>query len=103
MSSSEPPRGNDALVARHLRVGLFGLLVFLTLGVALEALHGFKVGLYLDVGNEARRLSLRLAHAHGTLLSVLHVVFALVLGTRAAPARAVAERAGRLLTAALLL
>jgi predicted GNAT family N-acyltransferase len=92
-----------ALVTRHLRVGFFGLLVFLTLGVVLEAFHGFKVGLYLDVGNEARRLAFRLAHAHGTLLSVFHVVFGLTLGSRAAPPRAVAERAGRLLTAALLL
>jgi predicted GNAT family N-acyltransferase len=97
------PDAPDPLVARHLRVGFFGLLAFLTLGIALEALHGFKVGLYLDVGNEARRLSLRLAHAHGTLLSVLHVVFALTLGSRAAPPRDTAERAGRFLTAALLL
>jgi predicted GNAT family N-acyltransferase len=97
------PDAPDALVARHLRVGFFGLLAFLTLGVVLEALHGFKVGLYLDVGNEARRLSLRLAHAHGTLLSVLHVVFALTLGSRVAPPRRTAERAGRFLTAALVL
>lgn len=97
------PETPDTLVARHLRAGFFGLLAFLTLGVALEALHGFKVGLYLDAGNEARRLSLRLAHAHGTLLSLLHVVFALTLGSRAAPPQGVAERAGRLLTAALLL
>jgi predicted GNAT family N-acyltransferase len=98
-----PVPGTDELVARHLRVGLYGLLVFVTLGVVLEAFHGFKVALYLDVGNEARRLAFRLAHAHGTLLSVLHVVFGLVLGSRAAPPRAVAERAGRLLGAALLL
>jgi ribosomal protein S18 acetylase RimI-like enzyme len=103
MSNRDAPAGNDALVARHLRIGYVGLLVFLTLGVVLEALHGFKVGLYLDVGNEARRLSLRLAHAHGALLSVLHVVFALTLGSRAAPPRDTAERAGRFLSAALLL
>jgi predicted GNAT family N-acyltransferase len=97
------PEAKDALTARHLRVGYFGLLAFLTLGIALEALHGFKLGLYLDVGNEARRLSLRLAHAHGTLLSVLHIVFGLTLGSRAAPPKDTAERAGRFLTAALLL
>jgi predicted GNAT family N-acyltransferase len=103
MPDPEAPRGNDALAARHLRVGFYGLLVFLTLGVVLEALHGFKVGLYLDVGNEARRLSLRLAHAHGTLLSVLSIVFALTLGSRASPSPEVALRAGRFLSAALLL
>jgi hypothetical protein len=103
MPGRNAPAGNEALVARHLRLGYTGLLVFLTLGVVLEALHGFKVGFYLDVGNEARRLSLRLTHAHGTLLSVLHVVFALTLGCRAAPPKSVAARAWRLLTAALLL
>jgi predicted GNAT family N-acyltransferase len=97
------PDAPDALATRHVRVGFFSLLAFLTLGIALEALHGFKVGLYLDVGNEARRLSLRLAHAHGTLLSILHVVFGLTLASRARPPRETAERAGRFLTAALLL
>lgn len=103
MPKPDAPAATDALVARHLRTGFVGLILFLTLGVVLEAFHGFKVGLYLDVGNEARRLSLRLAHAHGTLLSVVHVVFGLVLGSRAAPPQNVAERAGRLLTAALVL
>lgn len=103
MPTQEAPTGNDALATRHLRVGFFGLLVFLTLGVALEAFHGFKLGFYLDAGSEARRLALRLGHAHGTLLSVLHVVFGLTLGSRAAPPREVAERAGRLFTAALVL
>jgi hypothetical protein len=51
------------------------LLVFLTLGLALESLHGFKVGWYLDVANETRRLMWTLAHAHGTLLAILHLAF----------------------------
>ncbi len=63
----------------HLRVGWWSLLVFLTLGLVLEALSGFKVGLYLDVSNSTRRLMWTLAHAHGTLLSVLNLVFALSL------------------------
>jgi hypothetical protein len=78
-------------------------LVFVTFGVLLEALHGFKIGLYLNVENEPRRLAWRLAHAHGTLLSLLHVVFGLLLGSRYAPEPAVAERASRLLVAATLL
>ncbi len=91
------------LPLRHLRIGFWGLLVFLTFGVVLEALHGFKIGLYLDVENEPRRLAWRLAHAHGTLLSLLHVVFGLLLGSRYAPPAAAAARASRLLVAATLL
>jgi hypothetical protein len=60
----------------HLRVGWWSLLVFVTLGVTLEALSGFKAGLYLDVTNSTRRLMWTLAHAHGTLLSILNIVFA---------------------------
>jgi hypothetical protein len=67
----------------HLRVGWWSLLVFLCGGIALEAMHGFKLGFYLDVGNETRRLLWTLAHAHGTLLSILNLVFALTL--RSAP------------------
>jgi hypothetical protein len=63
----------------HLRIGWWGLLLFLTLGTALEALHALKAGLYLDPANDARRLMWRLAHAHGALLSLLNVVFALTL------------------------
>ncbi len=92
-----------ALASRHIRYGYLGLLVFLSLGAVLETLHGFKIGLYLDVENEPRRLALRLAHAHGTLLSLLHVVVALTLGSSHAPRRSAAERAGALLSAATLL
>jgi hypothetical protein len=65
-----------ATVRRHLRIGWWSILVFLTLGVALEALHGFKTPWYLNVSNSTRRLMFTLAHAHGTLLGVLHVAFA---------------------------
>jgi hypothetical protein len=65
----------------HLRVGWWSLLLFLTLGLVLEALHGFKTGFYLDVSNETRRLTWTLAHAHGTLLSILNVVFAVALSS----------------------
>ncbi|MCA9604898.1 MAG: hypothetical protein KC619_04865 [Myxococcales bacterium] len=60
----------------HLRFGWWSLLFFLTLGVVLEAMHGFKIGWYLDVDNEVRRLMLTLAHAHGALLGLVHVAFA---------------------------
>jgi hypothetical protein len=64
---------------RHLRLGWWSLFGFLLLGLALELLHGFKAGLYLDVQNETRRLMWTLAHAHGALLGLVHIAFALSL------------------------
>jgi hypothetical protein len=55
-----------------LRFGWW-LLVFLLLGAVLETLQGFKIGWYLDVGNETRRLMFTLAHAHGTLLALVNI------------------------------
>jgi hypothetical protein len=74
--------GSDAelLVARrHFVAGWWGLLVFASGGLALEAMHGLKIPQYLDVSNETRRLMWTLAHAHGTLLSVLNLLFAFSL------------------------
>jgi hypothetical protein len=62
---------------RHLRFGWWSLLFFTMLGLVLESLHGFKVPAYLDASNETRRLMWTLAHAHGTLLSIVHVIFGL--------------------------
>jgi hypothetical protein len=67
-------------VGRHLAFGWRSVLVFAALGLGLETLHGFKVGLYLDLANETRRLMWTLAHAHGTLLGLVHVAFALSVG-----------------------
>ena len=55
------------------------MAVFGLLGLVLETLHGFKVGAYLDVSNDTRRLMWTLAHAHGTLLGVVHLGFAFTL------------------------
>jgi hypothetical protein len=93
----------DRLARRHLRLGWYALLGFLTLGLLLEAFHGFKVGVYLDAGNEARRLSLRLAHAHGALLGLVHVAFGLTLASRFAPDARSAARASPCLSSALVL
>ena len=65
---------------RHVVFGWWLLFVFLTLGIVLESLHGFKIGWYLDVDNETRRLMLTLAHAHGTLLAIVNIVFGLTAG-----------------------
>ena len=66
----------------HFRWGWSLLLVFLTLGLFLEALHGFKTAFYLDASSETRRLMWTLAHTHGTLLSLVHLAFAAYLNTR---------------------
>ena len=75
---------------RHVRFGWWSLLGFLILGFGLELLHGFKAGLYLDVGNETRRLMWTLAHAHGALLGLVHILYALCL--RLFPSMAVGAR-----------
>jgi hypothetical protein len=48
---------------------LVGIAVWMTLGVLLEGLIGFKTPAYLQ--DSVRRELFRLAHAHGTLLSLL--------------------------------
>ena len=53
--------------------------MFVALGGILEAMHGLKVDWYLAVGNETQRLLWRLAHAHGTFLSLVHIGFAVTL------------------------
>src|SRR5712691_1719214 len=69
------------LARRHHLIGWWGLLLFLSLGIALETLHGFKVGYYLDPAHKLRRLLWTLAHAHGTLLSLVNVAFAVGLAS----------------------
>ena len=73
------PDHNRSLSRRHLRFGWWSLLVFLTLGIILESMHGFKVGWYLDVSNETRRLTWKLAHAHGVLLALVHIAFGVTI------------------------
>jgi hypothetical protein len=75
---------------RHLRFGWWSLLLFTVLGLGLEILHGFKVSAYLDASNETRRLMWTLAHAHGTLLALVHVLFGLTI--RVAPEMAARTR-----------
>lgn len=80
-------RGQPDYTRRHLRFGWWSLFVFLLLGFTLETLHAFKVGFYLDVSNATRRLMWTLAHAHGALLGLVHVVAALVFRIDAVRAR----------------
>jgi hypothetical protein len=76
----------DPAIRKTLRTGWLLLAVALPFGVTLEALHGFKVQTYL--ASETRREMWRLAHAHGTLLGILCLVFAAVAEAHvAAPIR----------------
>jgi len=88
---------------RHFKIGWWSLFVFVCLGIVLEGMLAFRVGWYLDVGdNETHRLMLRLGHAHGTLLSVLNIVFAASLTRLSLPVGA-RVLASRCLAAATLL
>lgn len=62
---------------KHLLWGWRALGVYLALGIALEVFHATKAGFYLDAGQETRRFLFRLAHAHGTLLAIVNVLYAL--------------------------
>jgi hypothetical protein len=76
VSSAPAP---EVLARRHLVVGWCALAFFASLGLALEALLAFKAGGYVDVGNDTRREMWRLAHAHGTAVAVLNVVYGLTV------------------------
>ena len=61
----------------HIRIGWWMVVFFATIGLILEALHGFKIPFYLDVDAEPRRLVWTLAHAHGVLLGVVQIALGL--------------------------
>ena len=79
MSEPTADREIAALSARHLRFGWALVFAYVLLGLALEAMHAFKLGVYLDVSNETRRLMWTLAHTHGTLIGVLNLAFSLTV------------------------
>jgi hypothetical protein len=93
-------QGTALPIQEHLRFGWCGLLIFASLGVVLEALHAWKVGAYLGVDNETRRLMWTLAHAHGIGLSLLQIAYAASLPLMAATPAALSSR---LLNAATVL
>jgi hypothetical protein len=84
------------LIRRHLMLGWWGLLIFLTLGIVLELLHSFKVAGYLAPASSTRRLLWTLAHSHGTLFSVLHLAFAATIALAGLASGVDGERASRL-------
>jgi hypothetical protein len=92
-----------ALQQRHLLLGWFGLLLFLSLGIVLEMLHGFKAGFYLDVQNSTRRLMWTLAHVHGTLFAIIHIALACSSGFVRGTSLGLLSLISKCLTGALVL
>jgi hypothetical protein len=88
---------------RNLRFGWWALLAFLLVGLALEGLHGFKTSWYVSVAAEPRRLMWRLAHAHGTLLALVNVAFALTVRHHASAGPWIRRASPCLLSAAIVL
>ena len=65
--------------SRARRFAWTSLFAWVLFGLALEAAHGFKMSVYLD--DSLRRTLLRLAHAHGVILSLVVLAY----GDRGAP------------------
>jgi hypothetical protein len=95
--------GAAPLAARHLRLGWWSIALFGALGLVLETLHGFKIGAYLDVSNETRRLMWTLAHAHGTLLGLAHIGFAWTASIAGLAGRRARQASSALTAASVLL
>lgn len=77
--------------------------MFATLGLVLESLHAFKVAAYVDAASETRRLLFRLGHAHGVMLSIVHLVWAFAGAPLVCARGRLAPWVSRLLIAALVL
>ena len=85
MTAPEQPQEGDqatrALRGRHQKLGWVVLLVAATSGLVLESLVGFRVAAYVDFTAAPRRELWTLAHAHGTLLGALNLIYAALLPT----------------------
>ena len=104
--SETPPPFEEAKVGfahRHLRFGWWSLLIFVVMGLVLEGLHGLKIGFYLDVDNQTRRLMWTLAHAHGTLLALIHIAYGATVPLMTAESAKQRHRVSLALTGATLL
>ena len=100
-AATGPGSAHSGTIRRHLRFGWISLLAFLALGLVLEALHGLKVGWYLDVASSTRRLMFTLGHAHGTVLALVNIAYALTLPRL--PAAGTRTASGWLIAGSLLL
>ena len=81
------------LADRLLRQGWASVAMWMSVGLLLEGLLGYKIPAYLN--DPQRRELFRLAHTHGALLGILLIVAALVIG-RGASVPAIAVTALRI-------
>jgi hypothetical protein len=91
VSATSGASEREGLARRHLRLGFGGLALFVLVGLALETILGLRAPWYVDDAHATRRLMLTLGHAHGALLSLVHVAFALTTASpvcRVMPSRA---------------
>jgi hypothetical protein len=103
MKTEATTSDDDTLARKHLSFGWWSLALFTTLGLVLEGAHGLKLGWYLDVSNASRRLALSLGHAHGTLLGLVNIAFALSLPRAKLSATAAARASFALRLATVLM
>ena len=71
----KPTRTNTSQEVRLAVQGFAGIAVFMSFGLVLDALLGYKSPAYLN--DPIRREMFRLAHVHGTLFGIVLVVAAL--------------------------
>ena len=101
MSANDARSGAELGRPWGLLLGLPGLFFWLLAGLGLETLHAFKQPAYLL--DPVRRLMWTLAHAHGTLLSALALLIALVVLPRAIHSPRLRRAADRLFAAGAVL
>lgn len=99
MIDDDDDGASAALARRHHRFGWWALLVFMTAGLVLESLQGFRAGFYVDVDVDTRRTMFRLAHAHGALLALVNLGFAAGVRTGLVAALASPRRTSGLMLA----
>lgn len=91
------PAASASHADRLLRQGWASIALWMSVGLLLEGLLGYKIPAYLN--DPQRRELFRLGHTHGTLLGILLVIAALVLerGAQVPKAARTALRTGAVL------
>lgn len=91
--AKEKPQSTDRVGVMFFQ-GWIGIAIWMTFGLLLEGLLGYKIPAYL--GDVQRRELFQLAHAHGTLLSVVLLIAALCAKSLAVEIPRLAQLALRL-------
>jgi hypothetical protein len=92
MATASQQEWQQRLIRRHHVWGWCSLFAFVSFGLALDGLHAFKIGAYLDPSldtprallqadwyHNTRRFLWMLAHQHGTQLALVNLAFAFAL------------------------